>query len=150
MKLLVLIGPPAVGKMTVGQALEARLGYKLFHNHVSIDMVAPYFSYATEEGRGLVQKLGRCFLLLLQRMLTAGMFSPLCARSMIRKIKPTSPHWRASFRLRGMRCIGSSWRRRFRPAWRATSRKTGWRISRPRETWCGPRMICESPRWRIG
>ncbi len=61
MTLVVLVGPPAVGKMSVGQALEPRLGFKLFHNHVTIDMVAPYFSYATPEGRALVQKLREAF-----------------------------------------------------------------------------------------
>ena len=57
-----LIGPPAVGKMTVGQALEERLGYKLFHNHTTIEMVAPYFSYGSEAGRHLVKQLREAFL----------------------------------------------------------------------------------------
>ncbi len=45
------IGPPAVGKMTKGQELEKLSGYKLFHNHVTIEMVVPFFSYGTPEGR---------------------------------------------------------------------------------------------------
>lgn len=61
MSLIMLIGPPAVGKMTIGQALEKRLGYKLFHNHVTIEMVAPYFSYGTPEGKHLVHTLRRAF-----------------------------------------------------------------------------------------
>lgn len=35
MKLVVIIGPQAVGKMTVGHALEKITGLKLFHNHVT-------------------------------------------------------------------------------------------------------------------
>ena len=31
--LAMLVGPPAVGKMTVGLALAARTGLRLFHNH---------------------------------------------------------------------------------------------------------------------
>ncbi len=57
MKLIILIGPPAVGKMTVGQELEKLSNYKLFHNHMTIEMVAPFFSYGTPQGRNLVQKL---------------------------------------------------------------------------------------------
>lgn len=54
MKLVLLFGPQAVGKMTVGQELEKMTGLKLFHNHMSIDLVAPFFSYGTEEGKRLV------------------------------------------------------------------------------------------------
>jgi shikimate kinase len=38
MSFLLLVGPPAVGKMTVGQALAQKLGYPLFHNHLSIEL----------------------------------------------------------------------------------------------------------------
>ena len=61
MTLVFLIGPPAVGKMTVGQELEVLTGYKLFHNHVTIDIVAPYFSYGSPEGRQLVHKIRQSF-----------------------------------------------------------------------------------------
>ncbi len=61
MSLILIIGPPAVGKMTVGQALEARLGFRLFHNHTAIEVVAPYFSYGTPEGRGIVHKIREAF-----------------------------------------------------------------------------------------
>ena len=61
MAVVFLIGPPAVGKMTVGQALERRTGFTLFHNHVSIEMVAPYFSYGTPKGRRLVTQVRDAF-----------------------------------------------------------------------------------------
>ncbi|MEM6637959.1 MAG: AAA family ATPase [Pseudomonadota bacterium] len=61
MALILLIGPPAVGKMTVGQELERLLGFKLFHNHVTIEMVAPYFGYDSPEGRRLVRQLRSVF-----------------------------------------------------------------------------------------
>ena len=61
MSLIILIGPHAVGKMTIGQALETVSGYKLFHNHMTIEMVAPFFSYSTPEGRGLVNRLRQEF-----------------------------------------------------------------------------------------
>ena len=61
MSLIFIIGPPAVGKMTVGQELERRTGFKLFHNHVAIEVVAPYFSYGTPQGRSLVGQIRRAF-----------------------------------------------------------------------------------------
>ncbi len=61
MKLIILIGPHAVGKMTVGQELEKLSGFKLFHNHMAIEMVAPFFSYSTPEGRGLVNRVRQEF-----------------------------------------------------------------------------------------
>ncbi|MEO0403110.1 MAG: AAA family ATPase [Pseudomonadota bacterium] len=61
MTLIILIGPHAVGKMTVGQELERLSGFKLFHNHVTIEMVAPFFSYSTPQGRRLVNRLRQTF-----------------------------------------------------------------------------------------
>lgn len=38
MKLIIIFGPHAVGKMTVGQALSQKTGIPLFHNHESIEL----------------------------------------------------------------------------------------------------------------
>lgn len=46
-KLLILFGPPAVGKMTVGKELSALTGMKLFHNHMTIELVLPFFEFGT-------------------------------------------------------------------------------------------------------
>jgi len=54
MKLIVIFGPQAVGKMTVGQQLEKITGLKLFHNHMTIELVAHFFSYGNEAGQRLV------------------------------------------------------------------------------------------------
>ena len=54
MKLLTIIGPQAVGKMTVGQELEKITGLKLFHNHMTIELVSKFFSYGSEQGKKLV------------------------------------------------------------------------------------------------
>jgi hypothetical protein len=45
--LLFVVGPPAVGKMSVGQALTERTGLRLFHNHISIEVALRYFDYGT-------------------------------------------------------------------------------------------------------
>jgi len=47
--LLILLGPPAVGKMTIGQTIAAHTGYKLFHNHMAIECVLPIFSPGTQQ-----------------------------------------------------------------------------------------------------
>ncbi|WP_434750683.1 shikimate kinase [Paenibacillus amylolyticus] len=54
MKLVIIFGPQAVGKMTVGQELEKITDLKLFHNHMTIDLVSPYFDYGSSEGKRLV------------------------------------------------------------------------------------------------
>ena len=45
--LLFVVGPPAVGKMSVGQAIAERTGLRLFHNHISIELALRYFDYGT-------------------------------------------------------------------------------------------------------
>ena len=39
MELIVLHGPPAVGKLTVGREASALTGFPLFHNHLVVDTV---------------------------------------------------------------------------------------------------------------
>lgn len=54
MKLVLIFGPQAVGKMTVGHELEKITGLKLFHNHMTIELVSNFFSYGSKEGKRLV------------------------------------------------------------------------------------------------
>ncbi|PFN80663.1 shikimate kinase [Bacillus sp. AFS076308] len=54
MKFVLIFGPQAVGKMTVGHELEKRTDLKLFHNHMTIELVTPFFEYGTKEGNRLV------------------------------------------------------------------------------------------------
>jgi shikimate kinase len=54
MKYILIYGPQAVGKMTVGHELEKITNLKLFHNHMTIELVTPFFNYGTSAGRRLV------------------------------------------------------------------------------------------------
>jgi chloramphenicol 3-O-phosphotransferase len=45
--LVYLYGPPAAGKLTVAEALVAETGFRLFHNHLSVNAVASVFEFAT-------------------------------------------------------------------------------------------------------
>lgn len=57
--LVILIGPPAVGKMTVGFALAERTGLKLFHNHQTIELALRFFEFGTPPFRRLVAECRR-------------------------------------------------------------------------------------------
>ncbi len=57
--LVVLVGPPAVGKMTVGTELERRTGLKLFHNHHSIDLALRFFPFGSPPFQRLVGEFRR-------------------------------------------------------------------------------------------
>lgn len=52
--LLYIVGPPAAGKMTVGAAIAARTGLRLFHNHMAIEPVLPFFAFGTPPFHRLV------------------------------------------------------------------------------------------------
>ncbi len=54
MKFIILFGPPAVGKMTVGLELEKATGIKLFHNHATIELVLNFFDFGMDAFRRLV------------------------------------------------------------------------------------------------
>jgi hypothetical protein len=41
--LIIIFGPPAVGKMTVGLELERLTGFPLFHNHMTVDPLMRLF-----------------------------------------------------------------------------------------------------------
>lgn len=58
MNFILIFGPHAVGKMTVGQALEKQTGYSLFHNHMSIELAAYLFhGFGSTEARELSERV---------------------------------------------------------------------------------------------
>ncbi|UOQ46870.1 AAA family ATPase [Gracilibacillus caseinilyticus] len=48
MKFVLVFGPQAVEKMTVGQELSSITDLKLFHNHMTIDMLVPFFDFGPD------------------------------------------------------------------------------------------------------
>jgi hypothetical protein len=48
MKFVFIFGPQAVGKMTVGHELEKITDLKLFHNHLTIELLQPFFGFSSE------------------------------------------------------------------------------------------------------
>ena len=55
MKLVLITGPQAVGKMTVGHELEKITDLRLFHNHMTIEPVVSLFDYETPEAQKLIK-----------------------------------------------------------------------------------------------
>jgi len=59
MKLIIIHGPPAAGKLTVAREVERLAGTKVFHNHLSNDCVSPIFGFGTPSFQRLVEKIRR-------------------------------------------------------------------------------------------
>ncbi len=57
--LIFIIGPQAVGKMTVGQELSRATGYKFMHNHQTIDLLLPIFDYGSPSFVRLLKEFRR-------------------------------------------------------------------------------------------
>jgi hypothetical protein len=47
MKLIFLYGQPATGKLTVAKELASLTGYKLFHNHLAVDLLLSVFDFGS-------------------------------------------------------------------------------------------------------
>ncbi len=47
MKLLFLHGPPAVGKLTVAREVARLTGWRLFHNHLTVDLALAVYDFGT-------------------------------------------------------------------------------------------------------
>ena len=55
--MIFIYGPPAAGKLTVAKELAKITGYRLFHNHLTIDLADEIFEFGTHEHMRLVRKL---------------------------------------------------------------------------------------------
>lgn len=59
MRLVFIYGPPASGKLTVAGELARLTGFKLFHNHVSIQFVSSLFEFGSKPANRLVDRYRR-------------------------------------------------------------------------------------------
>jgi hypothetical protein len=57
--LVFVVGPGAVGKMTVGAELAARTGLKLFHNHQTIELLLQLFPWGSPQFSRLLGEFRR-------------------------------------------------------------------------------------------
>ena len=123
MRLLLILGPPAVGKMTVGRAVANRSDFRLFHNHHSIEMLLDVFDYGTPPFRTLNAEVRRRVV---EEAAAAG-----ADRTTV-----TSPR--------------SSWSPTSTRAWSATGPSTGWPRRSPNVTSSGPTPMSSSSRRSTG
>ena len=57
-----LYGPPAVGKLSVAQALAVLTGFRVLHNHLLIDLSNALFDGGTEASRAFARRLRKVSL----------------------------------------------------------------------------------------
>ena len=57
MKLIFLHGMPGVGKLTVARELAKLTGFKLFHNHLTVDLLLSTFEFGSPEFVELREKI---------------------------------------------------------------------------------------------
>ncbi len=59
MNLVIIFGPPAVGKMTVAQELAKITDIKVFHNHLTIDFLTRFFDFESNSHEKLTRAIRR-------------------------------------------------------------------------------------------
>jgi ATP-dependent 26S proteasome regulatory subunit len=59
MKLVFIYGAPGTGKFTVARELAQLTGYRLFHNHLTVDLAQTLFDFGTPEYLEYVRFLRR-------------------------------------------------------------------------------------------
>lgn len=81
---VIILGPHAVGKMTVGQELSRMTGLRLFHNHMSIELARKLFApNETEEFNSLNRAIRqKVFDIFAKGNLPGLIFTYLCAFDM--------------------------------------------------------------------
>jgi shikimate kinase len=55
--LVYIYGPPASGKLTVGEKLAELVGYPLFHNHLTVNAVRSVFAFGSEPFTEVLHRL---------------------------------------------------------------------------------------------
>lgn len=73
MRLVVLTGRPAVGKLTVARELAALSGWRLFHNHLVVDALLAVFEFGSAPFVELREKIWRDVLAEASRAGTPGL-----------------------------------------------------------------------------
>ena len=83
MKLVILIGAGAVGKMTVGQELVKITDLRLYHNHMDIELVIEVFGKLV---RGVGARIREVIFEEFAKSDLYGLISHICGRSTVSQI----------------------------------------------------------------
>ena len=57
MKLIIIYGATAVGKLTTAKELSRKTGYPVLHNHMTIDLVENFFAFNSKPFSKLIRKI---------------------------------------------------------------------------------------------
>jgi adenylate kinase family enzyme len=57
MKLIIIYGAPAVGKLTTANELSKKTGYPILHNHMTLDLAINYFPFNSKPFSRLTRKI---------------------------------------------------------------------------------------------
>ena len=85
MRLAVLCGPPGVGKLSVARELAGRSGYRLFHNHLTVDLLESLFEFGSAP---FVELRERLWLELLGRAADEGVTGVIFTLAFDRTVSP--------------------------------------------------------------
>ena len=76
MALVIIFGPPAVGKMAVGKIFAKNTDFKLLHNHMTIELLIKIFEHGTPQFNRLDKEYRfRIFSEFAQRLLKGLVFT---------------------------------------------------------------------------
>ncbi len=70
MTFLFLHGPPAAGKLTIAKAVAEQTGYRLFHNHLTVDLALSVYDFGTP---GFIALREQIWLAVIRRVLSDRM-----------------------------------------------------------------------------
>ncbi|MBU1020118.1 MAG: AAA family ATPase, partial [Firmicutes bacterium] len=94
MKLIFIYGLPGVGKLTVANELANVTGYKIFHNHLAIEMISSVFRFGSEPFIKLRERIWLMIFKYAQKYESPGLiftfvFEKTVASNFIEKVKKT-------------------------------------------------------------
>lgn len=94
MKLIFIYGLPGVGKLTVANELSNVTGFKIFHNHLAIEMISSVFKFGSEPFIKLREKTWLDMFKYAQKYKSPGLiftfvFEKTVANDFIEKVKKT-------------------------------------------------------------
>lgn len=94
MKLIFIYGLPGVGKLTVANELSNATGFKIFHNHLAIEMISSVFKFGSEPFTKLREKTWLDMFKFAQQYKCPGLiftfvFEKTIAPDFIEKVKKT-------------------------------------------------------------
>jgi chloramphenicol 3-O-phosphotransferase len=56
-RIVYIYGPPSVGKLTVASEVQRLSGYKLFHNHLTVNALTPVFDFGSDPFSEVLHRL---------------------------------------------------------------------------------------------